>query len=558
MYLLKRCISVFAVMLAVVLGWVNSSEGAQALRASSLEHGNRLRTFSYYVPTGHNLRTESPLVISLHGLGSSGKGQAVLTGAAAVAEQNGFIVAFPNCFPLTGMHPNLPTLPGANLQWNIGIDMSLQYRAGVDDVGFISELIDYFAEKYNIDLTRVYVKGMSNGAMLAYRLAIELSERIAAVAGVTAPMTINFAEARPERPVTVIIMMGDQDPIVPYAGGRIFLHTEATAAFWAAANGVTTVPQSVYLPLTAAGDPTLIRRTSYTGGLGGAEVTLYTIIGGGHTWPDGPQYAPIAAIGRVSRHINGTRVIWEHFAKHSLGRRAATMVKAAEAAPFTTQEEIKAAQARHKAALAAVEDLPDGEDKKALIDRLGAVETRFLPALADIAAHWGRSSIRMLARKGIVSGYPDGKFRPDADITRAEFVAMLTRALELAAKPETAAGFKDSAGFGWAKGAIGAAVEAGLVAGTPDGNFTPARQITRAELAAILARVVERRLVPVSTVEEVDFADARAFPAWAVAAVRTANTAGLVRGFPDGTFRPGRSVTRAEAAIMLHRLIAER
>ncbi|MBT9172177.1 MAG: Cellulosome-anchoring protein [Syntrophomonadaceae bacterium] len=558
MNLLKRCISVFAVMLAVALVWVNSAEGTQPLRTSSLEHGNRVRTFSYYVPTGHDIRTEAPLVISLHGLGSSGAGQAVLTGAAAVAEQNGFIVAFPNCFPLTGTHPNLPALPGANLQWNIGIDMSLQYRAGVDDVGFISELIDYFAEKYNIDLTRVYVKGMSNGAMLAYRLAIELSDRIAAVAGVTAPMTVNFAEAKPQRPVSVIIMMGDQDPVVPYAGGRVFLHTEATAAFWAAANGIATVPQSVYLPLTAAGDPTLIRRTSYTGGLGGAEVILYTIIGGGHTWPDGPQYAPIAAIGRVSRHINGSRVIWEHFAEHSLGRRAAIMVEAAEAAPFATQEAIRTARARHKAALAAVEDLPDGEGKKALIARLRAVETRFLPALADIADHWGRSSIKMLAGKGIVSGYPDGKFRPEAGITRAEFVAMLTRALELAAKPETAARFKDAAGFGWAKGAIGAAVDAGLVAGMPDGKFTPARQITRAEIAAILARVVERRLVPVPTVKGVEFADAGVIPAWAAAAVRKANTAGLVRGFPDGTFRPGRSVTRAETAAMLHRLVAER
>jgi len=157
---------------------------------------------------------------------------------------------------------------------------------------------------------------------------------------------------------------------------------------------------------------------------------------------------------------------------------------------------------------------------------------------------------------GIVSGFPDGRFNPNAGVTRAEFVSMLTRALGLEAKPEAAARFTDAAD--WARGAIGAAAEAGLVAGYTDSTFGGSRRITRAEMAAILQRVVRKGLVPVVWTAGIEFADAAAFPAWAADSIRTANTAGLVRGFPDGTFRPGSTTTRAEAAAMLYRLIAER
>ena len=188
--------------------------------------------------------------------------------------------------------------------------------------------------------------------------------------------------------------------------------------------------------------------------------------------------------------------------------------------------------------------------------RFAVFATRPLPTLADIADHWGRGSIRTLAGMGIVSGFPDGRFNPNAGVTRAEFVSMLTRALGLAAKPEAAARFTDAAG--WVRGAIGAATEAGLLAGYPDGTFGGSRRITRAEMAVILQRVIRKGLVPVTLTAGTDFADAGAFPAWAADGIRTANTAGLVRGFQDRTFRPGSATTRAEAATKLYRLVAER
>jgi hypothetical protein len=179
-----------------------------------------------------------------------------------------------------------------------------------------------------------------------------------------------------------------------------------------------------------------------------------------------------------------------------------------------------------------------------------------LPPLADTAGHWGRSPITTLAGMGIVSGFPDGNFRPDTNVTRADFVTLLTRALGLRENPEAAARLRDA--DHWARGAIGAAAEAGLVTGYLDGTFLPNRQITRAEIAAILARVIERRLVPVGQAGDAVFADAGAIPAWALEGIRSAARAGLVRGFPDHSFRPGNNTTRAEAIVMLYRLIAER
>jgi hypothetical protein len=179
-----------------------------------------------------------------------------------------------------------------------------------------------------------------------------------------------------------------------------------------------------------------------------------------------------------------------------------------------------------------------------------------MPQMIDIDDHWASGSIRTLAGMGVISGYPDGKFNPNAKVTRSEFVSMLTRALNLSAKPEAAVKFKDA--DDWAKGAIGAAADAGLVRGYPDGTFLGIRDISRAEMAVILQRVISKRLVPVNFNTEVKFVDAAIHPAWAADGIRISGEAGLVRGFPDHSFRAENMTTRAEAAAILYRLIAER
>jgi len=179
-----------------------------------------------------------------------------------------------------------------------------------------------------------------------------------------------------------------------------------------------------------------------------------------------------------------------------------------------------------------------------------------LPVMNDIGAHWGRNPIITLAGMNMLGGYPDGSFRPNANVTRAEFAAMLTRALEFESKPQASDRFTDAAGLGWAKGAIGAAVEANLMGGYPDGTFGAVRGISRAEIAVIIARVIDAGYVRIRTSEiPVTFADA--IPAWARSGVQTAARAGILRGSADNTFSPERIATRAEVAAMLYRLIAE-
>ena len=181
-----------------------------------------------------------------------------------------------------------------------------------------------------------------------------------------------------------------------------------------------------------------------------------------------------------------------------------------------------------------------------------------VPALQDTQRHWARSYIATLAGMRIIGGFPDGNFRPDSQVTRAEFVSMLVRAIGLEAKPDAAARFTDSSYFGWAAGAIGAASEAELIGGYADGTFAPNRHISRAEVAVIIDRAIRKRLVPVIWTIRGDFEDMKDIPGWAAEGIRAINSTGLMGGFPDRTFRPIRNTTRAEVSAILYRLVAMR
>jgi len=190
--------------------------------------------------------------------------------------------------------------------------------------------------------------------------------------------------------------------------------------------------------------------------------------------------------------------------------------------------------------------------------QFAVLATRPLPPLSDISNHWAQRPISTLSGMHIIGGHRDGTFRPDTQVSRAEFVAMLARALYLPDDASAAAHFRDAGTFSWAAGAIGAATKAGLVGGNADGNFAPARHISRAEIAVVLSRVVQQGLVTVPRVPAVSFADHHTIPVWAVSGVRMAAEAGLVHGAGDGRFNPNNFVTRAEVATMLYRLVAAR
>ncbi|MFC4103241.1 S-layer homology domain-containing protein [Paenibacillus xanthanilyticus] len=170
-------------------------------------------------------------------------------------------------------------------------------------------------------------------------------------------------------------------------------------------------------------------------------------------------------------------------------------------------------------------------------------------AFKDIAGHWAKTSIEKAAALGIIMGYDDSTFRPQAKVTRAEFTAMITRAFALKPTNGITPKFADAAKIpSWASTYIAEAAAAGVVSGYADGSFRPDQLITRAEMAAIIVRAAGIATDPAA---QPTFADANQIAAWAKPGVAAAVNAGIVKGSAGNRFSPLAQASRAEAAVML-------
>lgn len=310
-------VSAFVILLIAVVG-LNGQAAEQVTGEvvdGSMIYDDLERTYEYYVPSSYNGSEPMPLLFSFHGLGSSAEGQRSLTDFVRIAEEEGFIAVFPNATALEDDGSvNLPALPNAHIQWNDGRPDSLQNHHGIDDVGFVNALMDKFIEDFHIDEKRIYATGMSNGAMFSQRLAIELSDRLAAVASVTGGLpSKEFGLKTPKRPIPVIFVMGTEDGIIDYD-----TVVPGTLQYWIHHNGTDSEPISETLPKVVEDDPTVIHKDVYGNGKSGSEIVLYTVEGGGHTWPGGPQYADERVIGLASQQMHASEVIWEHFKNYTL------------------------------------------------------------------------------------------------------------------------------------------------------------------------------------------------------------------------------------------------
>lgn len=274
----------------------------------SLEYGGANRTYRLHLPSSYDGTKAAPLVFAFHGGGGDAEGMEKLTHLSRIADEHGFIVVYPD---------------GLNNQWNDGRP---EINPGVDDVGFISALIDQLEKDYEIDQDMIYSTGISNGGFFSFRLACELSEKIAAVAPVAALMGENLSKTcSPQSPIPVMIIIGTDDPLVPWNGGEIMargssrgriLSESSTVSFWAKVDGCSQAPVITYEPDMDPSDGTRVRRETYAGGSDKAEVVLLAVEGGGHTWPGGIQYASERTIGKTSDDIDAGEVIWDFFQKH--------------------------------------------------------------------------------------------------------------------------------------------------------------------------------------------------------------------------------------------------
>ena len=266
---------------------------------SFVSSGQR-REYLLYVPRSYDRSKRTALVISLHGAGMWGAAQKETSQWNRVADAHGFIVVYPS-----GAGGGGPRV------WHED-----RGPAPMRDVRFISELIDTLRAAYNIDTTRVYANGLSNGGGMSFVLSCTLSDRIAAVGMVGAAHLLPFSWCTDHRPVPMIAFHGTADSAVPYKGGFSWVAPDrfpsipAFTANWARRNGCGTNP----VDSVVAADVT---RREYTNCADDAAVVLYTIKGGGHTWPGG-QPLPEWFVGPTSNGVDATRQMWAFFRQHPL------------------------------------------------------------------------------------------------------------------------------------------------------------------------------------------------------------------------------------------------
>ena len=260
------------------------------------------RDYLLHVPPTHDRTRPTPLVISLHGAGGWPVQQMELTRWNRLADEHGFIVVYPSGIASAG--PRVWHTEGTSL---------------ARDVGFISELIDTLEAGYNIDPERIYANGISNGGGMSFVLSCMLSDRIAAVGMVGAAQTLPWSWCTDHGPVPMIAFHGTADPMIPYDGGRSpiadnwFPKIPTWTANWARRNRCGMVP----VETAVAADVT---RIEYPGCADGADVVLFRIQGGGHTWPGG-EPLPKWFVGPTSNGVDATRQMWEFFREHPLARR---------------------------------------------------------------------------------------------------------------------------------------------------------------------------------------------------------------------------------------------
>jgi polyhydroxybutyrate depolymerase len=259
------------------------------------------REYLLYVPRSYNRSRPTPLIISLHGAGLWGAAQRDMSRWNDVADREGLIVVYPS---------------GVG-----GKGVRVWHEEDARDVTFIAALIDTISAHFSIDPARVYANGLSNGGGMSFVLSCTLSRRIAAVGLVASAQLVPFKWCPDRHPVPMINFHGTSDLFAPYNGGtswvvlddKSFPSQLTWTANWAQRNGCGPNP----LDSAVAADVT---RRTYTHCADGAEVVLYTIHSGGHTWPGGGPM-PEWFAGRTSYSIDASRLMWEFFREHPLEPR---------------------------------------------------------------------------------------------------------------------------------------------------------------------------------------------------------------------------------------------
>ena len=268
------------------------------IQTDSFNFQGKQRNYMVYTPGNYISSMKYPLVIYLHSYGWTAQKGMGYTLMHQVADTSDFIVVYPRAIP----------------NWNSGIEDNPSWPTpNVDDVGFINALIDTLSDHYSIDLKRIYACGYSNGGFMAYKLACQLSHRIAAIASVGGVISNNtMANCDPLHKIPILQIHGTEDPWVPVKGSPGWNSVDQTLSYWTKFNNCVHVDTTL-LPDLDPNDGCTVEKISYTNCINNSNVIYYKVINGGHTWPGaGPPGYPA---GNTNQDINVSGEIWNFFKK---------------------------------------------------------------------------------------------------------------------------------------------------------------------------------------------------------------------------------------------------
>lgn len=273
------------------------------------------RSYILHIPSIAEKDKELPLLIVLHGSYGTGRKMQLGLGFDSYADERGFYIAYPDAYQQRGSRQTA--------RWNDGRDTLASSQMGVDDVKFILSMIDDIATKVPLDRTQVYVTGASNGGMMTYRLGCEAPQAFAGIAPVIANIPVPIAsDCQPVGPISFLAINGDTDPFIPIEGGEVCENVKRgcekgfvigiadSVKKFAVANSCSTEPQSETLP-TQVEDGTQIERLIYPNCAGGAQVEVYIVHNGGHTWP--PRSGQLPVSGQPTGNLDATATIVNFF-----------------------------------------------------------------------------------------------------------------------------------------------------------------------------------------------------------------------------------------------------
>jgi polyhydroxybutyrate depolymerase len=302
---------------------VFSQQKSKLIKNVQVQHDGLVRYFDVFVPL--KLKENPELVIQLHG-GTQSKDELYENDSASklwkeVAEKNNFLLIIPN-----GTNLKTGKTTGKSLNWN-DCRIPIANEKQADDVGFISKLIDWSIEEYNTNPQKIFITGVSNGGFMSYRMALEIPNRITAIAAFVA----NFpqeTECIPTREIVptaatipVMIVNGTNDSFIPFEGGitsfkkEMILSSQETVNFWIKNNKIVdTKPQIIPILDVFKKDKSTV--TNYIYGTGNQTVNYYIITGGGHTMPGKkyvlPRYIQ-RLVGKQNQDIERAEIAWDFF-----------------------------------------------------------------------------------------------------------------------------------------------------------------------------------------------------------------------------------------------------